>query len=109
MSMQPDPDMNPGDEAEPGTPGAGEDVCEICAGSGKQADGKPCVNCGGSGHVMRGLVTRIHAFAQRKTWMAGTSPAMTTKDVADLLRRRNPMCRSRRRRRVTIPAFRPPA
>ena len=34
MSMQPDPDMNPGDEAEPGTPGAGEDVCEVCAGSG---------------------------------------------------------------------------
>ncbi|GAB3385851.1 hypothetical protein [Massilia agri] len=55
MSMQPDPDMNPGDEAEPGTPGAGEDVCEVCAGSGKQADGKPCPNCGGSGHVMRGI------------------------------------------------------
>ena len=31
MSMQPDPDLNPGDEAEPGTPGAGEDICEACA------------------------------------------------------------------------------
>ncbi len=55
MSMHPDPDLNPGDEAEPGTPGAGEDVCEACAGSGKLSDGKPCSNCGGSGKVMRGI------------------------------------------------------
>lgn len=55
MSMSTDPDLNPGDEAEPGTLGAGEDVCEACAGSGKQSDGKPCPNCGGSGHVMRGI------------------------------------------------------
>jgi RecJ-like exonuclease len=55
MSTQPDPDLNPGDEAEPGTPGAGEDVCEACAGSGKLSDGRSCPNCGGSGKVMRGI------------------------------------------------------
>jgi hypothetical protein len=27
--------------------------------------------------VMPGLVPGIHVFAARKTWMAGTSPAMT--------------------------------
>lgn len=53
--MQPEPDLNPGDEAEPGTPGAGEDVCEACGGSGKLSDGKSCPNCGGSGRVMRGI------------------------------------------------------
>jgi len=47
--------MNPGDEAAPGTPGAGEDICDACSGSGKQADGKPCPQCGGSGKVMRGI------------------------------------------------------
>lgn len=55
MATTPDPDLNPGDEAAPGTPGAGEDVCEACAGSGKLADGKPCPQCGGSGRVMRGI------------------------------------------------------
>ncbi|MCA1248045.1 hypothetical protein [Massilia sp. MS-15] len=54
MSIHPEPELNPGDEAQPGTPGAGEDVCEDCAGSGK-VDGKPCPNCGGSGKVMRGI------------------------------------------------------
>jgi hypothetical protein len=47
--------LNPGDEAAPGTPGAGEDICEVCAGSGKLASGASCPNCGGSGHVMRGI------------------------------------------------------
>ena len=55
MSIQPDPDLNPGDEAEPGTPGAGEDVCEACSGSSTLASGKPCPQCGGSGRVMRGI------------------------------------------------------
>ena len=32
-------------------------------------------------HVMRGLVPRIHVFrGTAKTWMAGTSPAMTACD-----------------------------
>lgn len=33
---QPEPKtMNPGDEAKPGTPGAGEDICPECNGTGK--------------------------------------------------------------------------
>ncbi len=55
MNTTSDPDLNPGDEARPGTPGAAEDICEQCSGSGKQADGAPCVECGGSGRVMRGI------------------------------------------------------
>jgi hypothetical protein len=55
MSAMPDPDMKPGDEAEPGTPGAGEDLCETCGGSGKLADGKTCPECEGTGRVMRGI------------------------------------------------------
>ena len=55
MATTPEPDLNPGDEAFPGTPGAGEDVCEACSGSGKLSDGKPCPQCGGSGRVMRGI------------------------------------------------------
>jgi RecJ-like exonuclease len=55
MSIQTDPDLNPGDEAEPGTPGAGEDICEACTGSGTLASGQPCPQCGGSGRVMRGI------------------------------------------------------
>jgi DnaJ-class molecular chaperone len=45
---------NPGDDAPPGTPGTGEDICELCSGSG-QVDGKPCPNCGGSGKVVAGI------------------------------------------------------
>ncbi len=48
-------DLNPGDEAEPGTPGAAEDICDGCSGSGKLADGSECPECGGSGRVMRGI------------------------------------------------------
>jgi len=55
MSIHPEHELNPGDEAEPGTPGAGEDVCEACAGSGTLSDGKSCPMCGGSGRVMRGI------------------------------------------------------
>jgi hypothetical protein len=55
MATTTDTDLNPGDEAPPGTPGAGEDICEACSGSGKLADGKPCPQCGGSGRVMRGI------------------------------------------------------
>lgn len=49
------PDLKPGDEAEPGTPGAAEDLCDGCGGTGKLADGKPCPECEGSGRVMRGI------------------------------------------------------
>ena len=47
--------INPGDEAAPGTPGTGEDICDACKGSGKLESGKPCPNCGGTGIVTEGI------------------------------------------------------
>jgi RecJ-like exonuclease len=46
--------MNPGDEAAPGTPGTGEDVCPECHGSGRLQSGA-CRNCGGTGKVIRAI------------------------------------------------------
>jgi hypothetical protein len=46
--------LNPGDEAPPGTTGAGEDLCPVCGGSGR-ASGRDCPNCGGSGRVIEGI------------------------------------------------------
>lgn len=46
--------MAPGDEAPPGTPGTGEDVCRRCGGSGKLA-GTTCPECQGSGKVTVGI------------------------------------------------------
>ena len=46
--------MHPGDEAPPGTPGAGENICPTCKGSGKVGQ-KPCPDCGGSGKVIEGI------------------------------------------------------
>ena len=43
-----------GDDALPGTPGTGENVCPECNGSGRLAD-KPCPNCDGTGKVIEGL------------------------------------------------------
>ena len=40
--------MNPGDELPAGYPGAGENVCPDCNGSGKQG-AQPCQTCGGTG------------------------------------------------------------
>lgn len=34
----------------PGTPGAGENICRRCGGTGKLGDGS-CPDCGGSGKV----------------------------------------------------------
>jgi DnaJ-class molecular chaperone len=42
--------MAPGDEAPPGTPGAGENVCPDCGGTGR-AEGGDCPTCAGSGMV----------------------------------------------------------
>jgi hypothetical protein len=47
-------DMAPGDDAPPGTPGTGEDICPVCSGSGRQ-EGRPCPNCDGTGTVTEGL------------------------------------------------------
>jgi len=46
--------MNPGDEVPPGTPGAGETICSVCAGSGRRGQ-EPCPNCGGSGKVIQAI------------------------------------------------------
>jgi DnaJ-class molecular chaperone len=46
--------VNPGDDAPPGTPGTGEDVCPKCSGSGRVGDA-PCEHCGGTGIVIKGV------------------------------------------------------
>jgi DnaJ-class molecular chaperone len=46
--------LRPGDQAEPGTPGAGENTCPACAGNGK-IDNAPCDECNGTGLVMDGI------------------------------------------------------
>ncbi len=48
------PRTNPGDEAAPGTPGAGENVCPDCKGSGRLSNA-PCKTCGGTGKVIEGI------------------------------------------------------
>ena len=47
-------DVHPGDEAPPGAPGAGEDICPECNGKGS-ISGRDCQNCGGTGKVIRGI------------------------------------------------------
>jgi hypothetical protein len=47
--------INPGDDAVPGTPGAGEDMCRNCRGTGKLENGSMCPNCGGTGKVVEGI------------------------------------------------------
>jgi DnaJ-class molecular chaperone len=46
--------MSPGDDAPPGTPGTGEDICPVCHGSGKR-DNRDCPNCGGTGRIVEGI------------------------------------------------------
>jgi RecJ-like exonuclease len=50
----PEEQLNPGDEAAPGAPGTGEDVCPKCNGTGRLDNGD-CENCGGTGKVIRGV------------------------------------------------------
>jgi hypothetical protein len=45
----------PGDEAAPGMPGTGEDLCLKCNGTGKLEDGKECPECCGTGKVVRAV------------------------------------------------------
>ncbi|WP_205697851.1 hypothetical protein [Conexibacter sp. SYSU D00693] len=58
MTTPPDdptrPDMAPGDEAPPGTEGAGDDICPACGGSGRKDDGE-CPVCAGRGTVVEGV------------------------------------------------------
>ncbi|MGH1571353.1 hypothetical protein ACRAWG_12475 [Methylobacterium sp. P31] len=44
----------PGNEAPPGTPGTGENLCRACGGTGK-IDDKTCPECQGSGKVTTGI------------------------------------------------------
>lgn len=48
------PPPHPGDEAQPGTPGTGENVCPVCRGT-KTFNKAPCQNCGGTGVVIEGI------------------------------------------------------
>ena len=50
----PTPPMAPGDEAAPGTPGTGEDICRTCGGSGI-LNGSACPECEGTGKVTVGI------------------------------------------------------
>ena len=47
--------LSPGDEAEPGTIGSGEDTCPYCQGKGMLANGKSCPNCDGTGKITEGI------------------------------------------------------
>jgi DnaJ-class molecular chaperone len=46
--------MNPGDQAPPGTPGTGENICPKCGGKGA-LHGRQCEHCGGTGKVTEGV------------------------------------------------------
>ncbi|HYD29342.1 MAG TPA: hypothetical protein VEB64_00570 [Azospirillaceae bacterium] len=46
--------MNPGDEAPPGTPGTGDAICPVCHGDGR-VEGQKCSNCNGTGVVIEGI------------------------------------------------------
>ncbi|HJV76414.1 MAG TPA: hypothetical protein VJ654_19500 [Noviherbaspirillum sp.] len=52
---QPPNHLKPGDEAEPGTPGSGEDICGDCSGTGKRKDGSECPTCEGTGRIIQGI------------------------------------------------------
>ena len=53
-SRQSEAQVNPGDDARAGTPGAGENVCPDCKGSGRLSNA-PCKTCGGTGKVIEGI------------------------------------------------------
>jgi hypothetical protein len=64
MAETPPPDpsdagLRPGDEAPPGTPGAGENLCPQCSGSGRtgegDGDGQECPVCAGTGRITQGV------------------------------------------------------
>lgn len=46
--------LNPGDHTSPDAPGAGENVCPVCKGSGR-FDNRACANCGGTGKIIEGI------------------------------------------------------
>jgi DnaJ-class molecular chaperone len=50
MTPSPDDELRPGDEAPPEVASAGEDICQVCSGSGEK-DGETCENCRGTGRI----------------------------------------------------------
>jgi hypothetical protein len=51
-----DGEAAPGDEAPPGTPGSGDNVCPRCGGTGLIGDdAQTCPLCGGRGKVVQGI------------------------------------------------------
>jgi hypothetical protein len=46
--------LKPGDEARPGTPGTGEDICPKCRGSGRLGNHE-CPSCRGTGKITKGI------------------------------------------------------
>jgi RecJ-like exonuclease len=48
------PKLNPGDKAQPGTPGTGENICPECKGAGRIGV-TLCRTCGGTGKVVEGV------------------------------------------------------
>jgi len=53
-SNKPASGPNPGDDASPGTPGTGENLCRRCGGSG-EVESAPCPDCKGTGKVVAGI------------------------------------------------------
>jgi hypothetical protein len=51
---KPDRRTAPGDQARPGTPGAGENICRECGGSGRLGE-RTCPQCEGLGYVIEGI------------------------------------------------------
>lgn len=52
--IEPNSGPAPGDQARPGTPGTGENVCRSCKGTGR-VDRRECPTCGGTGYVIEGI------------------------------------------------------
>lgn len=44
----------PGDEAAPGTPGTGVNICPDCEGTGR-LESAPCPTCNGTGRIVEGI------------------------------------------------------
>lgn len=49
------PQMNPGDQAPPGAPVTGENLCRPCEGTGMLDNGDPCPTCDGTGFVVEAV------------------------------------------------------
>jgi DnaJ-class molecular chaperone len=77
VSGDPTGEMAPGDEAPSGTPGAGENTCPACGGTG-QLEGAACQTCAGTGMVIEevGAPRTVRpssanpGHTQRRSWAA---------------------------------------